>query len=154
MGLQARIQPSHRRLHHAAGATDRRVRHHANIHRSGHAGDPVGPLVLDDGQILGVDAQHDLARRAHEFAEQVIRPVAADYDARQEFPWPVLEEAAQQGFYSPHSWWPRAVGGAAATIAMGLVFVMWWMILLGLVATLSAAAGLLFEYYRGEFVRE
>lgn len=46
-------------------------------------------------------AQHDLARRAHEFAEQVIRPVAADYDARQEFPWPVLEEAAQQGFYSP-----------------------------------------------------
>ena len=46
-------------------------------------------------------AQHDLARRTHEFAEQVVRPVAADYDARQEFPWPVLEEAASQGFYSP-----------------------------------------------------
>jgi acyl-CoA dehydrogenase len=46
-------------------------------------------------------AQHDLARRAHEFAEQVIRPVAQDYDKRQDFPWPVLEEAAQQGFYSP-----------------------------------------------------
>jgi acyl-CoA dehydrogenase len=46
-------------------------------------------------------AQHDLARRTHEFSEQVIRPVAADYDARQEFPWPVLEEAAQRGFYSP-----------------------------------------------------
>src|SRR4029078_13552585 len=46
-------------------------------------------------------AQHDLARRTHEFAEQVIRPVAADYDARQEFPWPVLEEAAERGFYSP-----------------------------------------------------
>lgn len=46
-------------------------------------------------------AQHDLARRAHEFAEQVIRPVAADYDQRQEFPWPVLEEAAARGFYSP-----------------------------------------------------
>ena len=46
-------------------------------------------------------AQHDLAKRAHEFAEQVIRPVAAEYDARQEFPWPVLEEAAQRGFYSP-----------------------------------------------------
>jgi acyl-CoA dehydrogenase len=27
--------------------------------------------------------------------------VAADYDARQEFPWPVLEEAAERGFYSP-----------------------------------------------------
>ena len=46
-------------------------------------------------------AQHDLARRAHEFAESVIRPVAGDYDRRQEFPWPVLEEAAQRGFYSP-----------------------------------------------------
>lgn len=46
-------------------------------------------------------AQHDLARRTHEFAEQIIRPVAAEYDQRQEFPWPVLEEAARQGFYSP-----------------------------------------------------
>ncbi len=46
-------------------------------------------------------AQHDLAQRTHEFAESVIRPVASDYDARQEFPWPVLEEAAQRGFYSP-----------------------------------------------------
>ncbi|ORW18433.1 acyl-CoA dehydrogenase [Mycolicibacter nonchromogenicus] len=46
-------------------------------------------------------AQHDLARRAHQFAESVIRPVALDYDQRQEFPWPVLEEAAAQGFYSP-----------------------------------------------------
>src|SRR6201991_973123 len=46
-------------------------------------------------------AQHDLARRAHEFAESVIRPVALDYDQKQEFPWPVLEEAAERGFYSP-----------------------------------------------------
>src|ERR1700710_638076 len=46
-------------------------------------------------------AQHDLARRAHEFSEEVIRPVALEYDQRQEFPWPVLEEAAQRGFYSP-----------------------------------------------------
>jgi acyl-CoA dehydrogenase len=33
-------------------------------------------------------AQHDLARRTHEFAESVMRPVALDYDQRQEFPWP------------------------------------------------------------------
>ncbi len=46
-------------------------------------------------------AQHDLARRTHEFAESVIRPIALDYDQRQEFPWPVLEEAAERGFYSP-----------------------------------------------------
>ncbi|HZU50090.1 MAG TPA: acyl-CoA dehydrogenase family protein [Mycobacterium sp.] len=46
-------------------------------------------------------AQRDLARRTHDFAESVIRPVALDYDQRQEFPWPVLEEAAHRGFYSP-----------------------------------------------------
>ena len=46
-------------------------------------------------------AQHDLVRRTHEFAEEVIRPVALDYDQQQEFPWPVLEEAARRGFYSP-----------------------------------------------------
>src|SRR5690606_15910642 len=46
-------------------------------------------------------ARHDLAARTHEFAEQVIRPVASEYDQRQEFPWSVLEEAATRGFYSP-----------------------------------------------------
>ena len=46
-------------------------------------------------------AQHDLVSRAHEFAADVIRPVAAHYDREQEFAWPVLEEAAERGFYSP-----------------------------------------------------
>ncbi|WP_330180252.1 acyl-CoA dehydrogenase family protein [Nocardia sp. NBC_01503] len=46
-------------------------------------------------------AQHDLAKRTHEFARDCARPVAAHYDRAQEFPWPVLEEAAERGFYSP-----------------------------------------------------
>ena len=46
-------------------------------------------------------AQHDLANRAHKFAEDCIRPVAAEYHRRQEFPWPVLDAAAQRGFYNP-----------------------------------------------------
>jgi acyl-CoA dehydrogenase len=46
-------------------------------------------------------AQLDLVERAHAFAEEVVRPVAQEYDRRQEFPWPVLEEAAQRGFYNP-----------------------------------------------------
>jgi acyl-CoA dehydrogenase len=46
-------------------------------------------------------AQHDLARRTHDFADKCVRPVALEYDQRQEFPWPVLEEAAERGFYSP-----------------------------------------------------
>jgi acyl-CoA dehydrogenase len=45
------------------------------------------------------DEQAALREKAHAFARDSIRPVAARYDAAQEFPWPVLEEAARQGFY-------------------------------------------------------
>jgi alkylation response protein AidB-like acyl-CoA dehydrogenase len=36
----------------------------------------------------------------HEFARDVIRPAAAEWDAREETPWPILEEAAKIGLYS------------------------------------------------------
>ena len=45
-------------------------------------------------------AQHDLVRRVHRFAEEEIRPVAGQYDKDEEFPWPVLERAAEEGFYN------------------------------------------------------
>ena len=42
----------------------------------------------------------DLRAWLHTFAADVIRPVAAEWDEREEFPWPVLEEAAKIGLYS------------------------------------------------------
>jgi alkylation response protein AidB-like acyl-CoA dehydrogenase len=36
----------------------------------------------------------------HEFAADVIRPAAAEWDEREETPWPVIEEAAKIGLYS------------------------------------------------------
>jgi alkylation response protein AidB-like acyl-CoA dehydrogenase len=36
----------------------------------------------------------------HEFASEVIRPAAAEWDEREETPWPVIEEAAKIGLYS------------------------------------------------------
>jgi alkylation response protein AidB-like acyl-CoA dehydrogenase len=36
----------------------------------------------------------------HEFASDVIRPAAAEWDEREETPWPILEEAAKIGLYS------------------------------------------------------
>ena len=36
----------------------------------------------------------------HEFAETVIRPVASEWDEREETPWPVIQEAAKIGLYS------------------------------------------------------
>jgi alkylation response protein AidB-like acyl-CoA dehydrogenase len=35
----------------------------------------------------------------HDFAENVVRPAAHEWDEREEFPWPVVEEAAEIGLY-------------------------------------------------------
>jgi len=35
----------------------------------------------------------------HEFARDVVRPVAEEWDEREEFPWPVVQEAAKVGLY-------------------------------------------------------
>lgn len=36
----------------------------------------------------------------HEFAENVVRPAAEEWDEREEFPWPIVQEAADIGLYS------------------------------------------------------
>ncbi|HVX19579.1 MAG TPA: acyl-CoA dehydrogenase family protein [Acidimicrobiales bacterium] len=53
---------------------------------------PDFSLALNDDQV-------QIRDWIHEFAETVIRPVAADWDEREEFPWPVVEEAAKIGLY-------------------------------------------------------
>jgi alkylation response protein AidB-like acyl-CoA dehydrogenase len=42
----------------------------------------------------------ELQQWVHTFAADVLRPAAAEWDEREEFPWPVLEEAAKIGLYS------------------------------------------------------
>ena len=42
----------------------------------------------------------DMRKWVHEFAETVIRPAAAEWDEREETPWPVIQEAAKVGLYS------------------------------------------------------
>ncbi|MCV7378034.1 acyl-CoA dehydrogenase [Mycobacterium alsense] len=37
----------------------------------------------------------------HKFAAEVIRPAASEWDEREETPWPVIQEAAKVGLYSP-----------------------------------------------------
>ena len=44
--------------------------------------------------------QVELQKWVHEFAADVVRPAAAEYDEAEEFPWPVLSEAAKVGLYS------------------------------------------------------
>ncbi len=52
-----------------------------------------------------LDKDHlELRAWLHEFAADVIRPAAHEWDEREEFPWPVLEEAAKIGVYSLDFW--------------------------------------------------
>ena len=44
--------------------------------------------------------QQELQKWVHTFAADVVRPAAAEYDEREAFPWPVLQEAAKIGLYS------------------------------------------------------
>src|SRR6185436_3429565 len=43
--------------------------------------------------------QRDLRDWVHGFAEQVVRPAAAEWDEREETPWPIIAEAAKIGLY-------------------------------------------------------
>ncbi len=49
-------------------------------------------LDLNEEQIM-------LKNWVHEFAENVVRPVAHEWDEREETPWPVIQEAARVGLY-------------------------------------------------------
>src|SRR3977135_4471765 len=45
------------------------------------------------------DAQQSVRDWIHGFAEGVMRPAAAEWDEREETPWPVIQEAAKIGLY-------------------------------------------------------
>src|ERR1044071_4556458 len=67
--------------------------------------------AAEASESLGIDApdssfnlelsqdQKDIQEWVHGFAEQVVRPAAHEWDEREEFPWPVIQEAAQIGLY-------------------------------------------------------
>jgi len=44
--------------------------------------------------------QNTLQKWLHEFVMDVVRPVAAEWDEREQTPWPVIQEAAKAGIYS------------------------------------------------------
>jgi acyl-CoA dehydrogenase len=57
---------------------------------------PEGPVFTLE---LNQD-QKDIREWVHGFAEGVVRPAAAEWDEREETPWPVIQEAAKIGLYS------------------------------------------------------
>ena len=61
----------------------------------------------------------------------------------------IAEAAGELGFFSPGSYWPIGLAGAAVIIGTGLSFVQMWLVIIGVLALFYTVGGLLFEYYIG-----
>jgi hypothetical protein len=61
----------------------------------------------------------------------------------------IIDGAGEIGFFSPGSYYPFGLGLATLITGIGIVYLAWWLIALGVFAILAGAAGLLFEYYTG-----
>ena len=61
----------------------------------------------------------------------------------------IADGAGEIGFFSPGSYYPFGIALATVVAGLGLVYLLWWLIAVGLLAILVGAAGLLFEYYTG-----
>jgi hypothetical protein len=57
--------------------------------------------------------------------------------------------AGDVGFFSPHSYWPLAIGLGAAVAVFGIAIWQLWLTGVGIVCVIGSAAGMLFEYYSG-----
>ena len=57
---------------------------------------------------------------------------------------------AEQGFFSPWSWWPIMVAGSLAFVFLGIA-VGFWIAFIGVGFLAVSLVGWVFEYYRGYF---
>lgn len=61
----------------------------------------------------------------------------------------IAEAAGELGFFSPGSYWPLGIAGAATITAVGFGLFQMWLVIVGVLAILITVGGLLFEYYLG-----
>ena len=63
--------------------------------------EPVTEPVTQSGFSMELSQdQQDVQEWVHGFAANVVRPAAAEWDEREETPWPLIQEAAKIGLYS------------------------------------------------------
>jgi len=58
----------------------------------------------------------------------------------------------EQGFFSPHSWWPVMLAGSLTLVFLGLAVGV-WVSFFGAPLVAISIVGLVFQYYRREFAR-
>jgi hypothetical protein len=101
--------------------------------------EPVGTvaLVLVGGLAL-------LAGSYLQFIARRIEPRPEDNEEAE-----ISDGAGELGFFSPGSYWPIALGAAAALAGVALAFFQIWLLIMSGVAVIIAIGGLVFEYHTG-----
>lgn len=101
--------------------------------------EPVGvvALILTGGLAL-------LAGSYFQFIHRRIDDRPEDRDDAE-----ISEGAGEMGFFSPGSYWPIALGAAAALAGISLAFFQPWLIITAAVLVLITVGGLVFEYHTG-----
>src|SRR6266516_2951866 len=61
----------------------------------------------------------------------------------------IAEAAGDIGFFSPGSYWPVTLAGAAMLAGVALSIVQVWLLIIAVLMLMFAIGGLLFEYYGG-----
>jgi alkylation response protein AidB-like acyl-CoA dehydrogenase len=91
------------------------------------------------------DEQKEVRDWLHGFAADVIRPAAAEWDEREETPWPVIQEAAKLGIYSLDFYAQQFFDPTGLGIPMAMEELFWGDagIALSIVGTGLAAVGVL-----------
>lgn len=91
------------------------------------------------------EEQITLRKWLHEFAEQVIRPAAHEWDEREQTPWPIIEEAAKAGIYSLEFFGQQWFDPTGLGIVMAMEELFWGDagIALSIVGTTLASAAVL-----------
>jgi acyl-CoA dehydrogenase len=57
------------------------------------------PTTMGEFSLALNEDQLQIQKWVHDFAENVVRPAGAEWDEREETPWPIIEEAAKIGLY-------------------------------------------------------
>lgn len=89
------------------------------------------------------EEQIELQKWVHQFAEDVIRPAAHEWDEREETPWEILQEAAKIGLYSIDFFAAQSFEESGLGLPIALEELFWGDAGIGLaiVGTALAAAG-------------
>ncbi|HVW40407.1 MAG TPA: cytochrome c oxidase subunit 4 [Amycolatopsis sp.] len=106
---------------------------------SGFGVEPVGlvALILTGGLSL-------IAGSYMRFVSRRIEPRPEDREDAE-----ISDGAGEMGFFSPGSYWPIGMAGAAAFAGLALAFFHIWMIVTAGVLILVTVGGLVFEYHVG-----